>query len=489
MFIKPKWFQSILALLAWWRDLSYKQIAARLGWREHNVRYLLTGGQTLKKTELQETLPALDARPAHAAVAAAFAESVEFLDKEQRLTPGERDALELWQLGVARELREAAVELVVRSREVPPLDEYPQPKDVEPARWLAGVQILLLEPLPHDERLAVVWSIRKYQHWALAEACADESTRCCSQDLDKAEAWARLAVEVAERVQGPEGWQKRVRGYAAAAEPNVLRVRGKHDEAEAGLGEANRLWLAGTDPDCILDPGRLLDFEASLRRGQRRFPEALARVREALALTRFPGRVLVNKSSIEEAMGEYEVALETLREAEPYVRKQGKRRLRYQQKFNQAVLHTHLSCFAEAEALVDEVRDLAMGLGDEIFMSRVTWLQGRIAAGLGRLGNARVLLDQALWQFADREMWFDVALAVLEIAILLLREGKTVEVKALTPALALVFQSRKVHLEALAALRLFQEAVERETATAELAGRVLRFLFRARNDQGLKFES
>ncbi len=45
------------------------------------------------------------------------------------------------------------------------------------------------------------------------------------------------------------------------------------------------------------------------------------------------------------------------------------------------------------------------------------------------------------------------------------------------------------HREALAALKLFQEAAEREAATADLARRVLRFLFRARHDQGLRFES
>jgi hypothetical protein len=37
--------------------------------------------------------------------------------------------------------------------------------------------------------------------------------------------------------------------------------------------------------------------------------------------------------------------------------------------------------------------------------------------------------------------------------------------------------------------KLGYEAAEREEATAELARRVLRFLFRARDDQSLRFES
>jgi hypothetical protein len=84
-------------------------------------------------------------------------------------------------------------------------------------------------------------------------------------------------------------------------------------------------------------------------------------------------------------------------------------------------------------------------------------------------------------------MSYDVALALLETAAPLLAEGRTAEVKALAPRLSELFKAKGVHREALAALRIFQEAVEQETATADLARRVLRFLFRARHDQGLRF--
>jgi hypothetical protein len=86
-------------------------------------------------------------------------------------------------------------------------------------------------------------------------------------------------------------------------------------------------------------------------------------------------------------------------------------------------------------------------------------------------------------------MSFDVALALLEEAVLLLEERRAAEVKVLARELEKVFESKGVHREALAALRLFQEAAEREEATAELARRVLHYLFRARHDQGLRFES
>jgi hypothetical protein len=43
--------------------------------------------------------------------------------------------------------------------------------------------------------------------------------------------------------------------------------------------------------------------------------------------------------------------------------------------------------------------------------------------------------------------------------------------------------------EALAAIRVFCEAARQETATAELGRRVVRYLYRAEDDPGLKFEA
>jgi hypothetical protein len=136
---------------------------------------------------------------------------------------------------------------------------------------------------------------------------------------------------------------------------------------------------------------------------------------------------------------------------------------------------------------MDQVREVALALGDEIFLVRAIWLEGKTAAGLGRRAEACRLLEQAVEKFAALKLWYDVALAVLELSALLLDEGRTAEVKALTPRLAEVFESKKVHREALAALKLFRKAAEREAATAELARRVLDFLFRARYDEGLRF--
>ncbi len=312
--------------------------------------------------------------------------------------------------------------------------------------------------------------------------------REASRDLKSAASWARLAMLIARFVTGPASWLTRLRAYALAHWANILRVQGKLEEAEARLEEAKTLWQAGTDPDGVLDPGRLLDLEGSLRRAQRRFEEALAAFDQAVAVGRIPERALMSKGTTYDVMGDYEQAILTYFKALPRVERAGEPRLRNMLRLNCASSLCHVSRYVEAAELIEEVRRDPDGLG-KIDLTRILWLDGRILAGLGRPREARRRLAEARQRFAAEAMSYDVALALLEEAGLLLLEGRTEEVKALTLELAKIFDSKGVHREALAALRTFDEAVQQEVATADLARRVLSFLFKARYDQGLRFES
>jgi tetratricopeptide (TPR) repeat protein len=206
---------------------------------------------------------------------------------------------------------------------------------------------------------------------------------------------------------------------------------------------------------------------------------------EAEVVSRSKAHTLINKGFTLEVMGEYDRAIEALLKANLIA----DLRLRNIVRLNLAVNLCHVCRYAEATEMVHEVREIATEMGDEIGVLRATWLEGRIAIGLGENIRGRDFLEQALREFASRHMWFDVALALLEIAAMLLDQGQSAEVRVLSKGLVQIFESDGIHREALAALRLFWEAAEHETATADLARRVLRFLFRARYDQGLRFES
>jgi tetratricopeptide (TPR) repeat protein/DNA-binding XRE family transcriptional regulator len=344
-----------------------------------------------------------------------------------------------------------------------------------------------LAGLSEEPRLAVVQVAEEYQNWALCERLCLESIAEVSRQVERAAGLARLAQEVAERVAGPEEWRNCLRGYSAAHAANVLRVSGDLKVSDAVLEEALRLWHAGADPGAVLDPGRLLDLEASLRKDQRRFEEALSLLDRAIAVGRSPARSLIKKGFTLEVMGDYERAVETLLQAAPLIEIESDPRLLYMLRFNLAVNFAHLGRYSEASQLVQPVRELASGLGDDVFLVRVIWLEGRIAAGLGQREKALKLLQLARREFSDLKLVTDAALALLEESVLLLEEGRTAQVKELARGLAKVLESKGVHREALATLLLFQEAAESETATVELTRHLLGFLYRARHDPGLRF--
>jgi tetratricopeptide (TPR) repeat protein len=298
-----------LAILALWKDLSQKEIGAGAGIPQKQVSYYL------RKEELDDSVYArllrgVRGRSAEVDVVTACLEALEALSQDQEMTPEERGEVTTGVLEGTRVLQEVFSEAVRRSRDLPPVDGYPRPADLEASRWQARELWARLEPLSEGQRLAVARVAPEFQTWALVERVCEESIVQASRNVERSASLARLAQEIAERVQGPEGWRNRVQGFAVAHIANALRVQGEHQAAEASLQRAKRLWEGGSDSAEVLDPGRLLDLEASLRRDQRRFEETLALLEEALKVGRCPERYLINKGFTLEVMGEYDRAVE-----------------------------------------------------------------------------------------------------------------------------------------------------------------------------------
>lgn len=483
--------QLVVSILALVEGLGHKEIAARLGTtREIIAEYL---GRKRKKElaeEIYEWLLSIFRRwRASAAVVKACLEALESLDREKDLSDEELAAVEEEVLTGSRLMRKLLIAAIRKSRVSRLVEEgFPHGFEVPIARQRAEEQFRELKRLDARSRLAVVKLTRDYQNWALVERCCEAAIEQGSRDLKRSASWARLALAVAKWVPGLEGWRTRVRGFALAHWANLLRVKGDLITADIRLEEAKALWAVGCDPSGLLDPGKLLDIEGSLRRDQRRFEEAHSCFDRALPISRFPERILINKGFTYEVMGDYEHAIETLLTAEPYVERRGDPRLRNMLRLNRSNALCHASRHGEAAQLVEKVRRSPDGLG-KLDLARIPWLEGRILAGLGRREEALRKLAEARQSFETEQMDYDVILALLEESGLLLAEGRLAAVKALAPELTEMFESKGVHREALAAVQVFEDAVRQETASAELARRILGFLFRARHDQGLQFKS
>ncbi len=344
-----------------------------------------------------------------------------------------------------------------------------------------------------EERRILVKGVLEYQDPGLAEHLCEESVKAAASDAGVALTLAELALLIAGLVPGPPACRSSLQGYAWGFVSNARRVANDMQEAEAAFA---RVWQLWKEEDLSVYPfvlnkakARLFDLEASLRRDQRRFAEALELHDRALAASRPEdmGYRLVKKAKVEEELGDYEGALATLQQAAPSIEEQGEPRLIFVLRFNSAVNLLHLGRMDEAEELLAVAEAAAVSLGNELDLLRVRWLESRVHTGRGRTTEAIFSFDGVRREFAARGMAYDAALATLELASLYLEEEWTREVKALAREMAPIFQAQGIHREALAALQLFGDAAEREAISLEMARRLLDYLERARHEPGLRF--
>jgi tetratricopeptide (TPR) repeat protein len=342
-----------------------------------------------------------------------------------------------------------------------------------------------------EELRALVEGIREAQTWAFAELLCEKSEEAASHKADLALDLAALACRAAELAPGGEVWRSRLQGYTLAFLANAQRVANRLKLAEETFARALPLWEAGA----VADPGllaewRVLDREASLCRGQRRFAQALERLETALLLAprEEQGRILLNKAFTLQQEGEADRAIEALRQAAPLIDGKREPHRLYSLRINLAVSLANLGRYEEAEALLPEIRELALALRKELDMVRVTWLTAKVDAGLGWAAAAEPAFEQVRCAFRARGMDYDYALATLDLAVLLLGQGRAAEVRALAEEMVRIFASQTIDRETLEALTLFSQAASEEAATAVLARRLIANLARARTVPDLRFE-
>ncbi|HSS51510.1 MAG TPA: hypothetical protein VLX28_21410 [Thermoanaerobaculia bacterium] len=359
-----------------------------------------------------------------------------------------------------------------------------EPKTLEGERREAEAIWSALQPFPMEYRRRL---IELFPHasrsWVLAVTLCGASVRAASCDAQEALGLADLSLWIAGQVPG-EARRCRVQGYCWAHMGNARRVATDFDGADEAFAQAWALWRTGADFDSELLPEwRLLSLEASLRRAEQHFSEAmdlLDRARSAshgnMAAT---ARILVKKSNVFEHMGDSERALAVLLEAAPFVEAAADPDLLLALRFNTADNLGHLEKWEAAAALLPKVREVVAQQGGEMNRLRLVWLESRIAAGLRRPEEAKAALEQVRQRFTDLELPYEAALVSLELAILWLQAGRNAEAALIAVEMKWIFDDKKIQREALAALKLFCDAAEQEAATVELARRVIADVERA----------
>jgi tetratricopeptide (TPR) repeat protein len=454
------------------RERPRKEVAAATGLTLEQLRHLERGTHREPDTAtVKSALEALGLRPAEVIIVSSCLDALDSLDP----LADERE-------GAAREEAAAAAAQQVRLQwDGVASNSYPAPWQVELDRaaareaWQAFGSLKTLK-----EMTLVVRTVPDYSTWAMVELLCEESIRAASKDVWRAHDLAVIAVLIAVDLPVGRRWRLFLLGYAECHLSNAYRVVGDLEAADRLLESAKHHWAAGRDPDELLDPGRLLDLEGSLRREQCRFGQSLVVLEQAAALTRRPAQVALNTAFALEVMGKYEVAIQVLLSVEPEVEAHPERRLLTIQRFNLAGCMVHAGRHREAAFLLPAIRELVGELQDDLDGIRYRWLEGRVASGLGYPEEALKALDEAREAFAERGMHYDVALCLVESLVLRLRLGSQAEIQHLARELEALFTGNGIHRRALRALMILDSALKRQEATAELAGRLLAFLFRAR---------
>lgn len=289
---------------------------------------------------------------------------------------------------------------------------------------------------------------------------------------------ASLAVAFADKVADgstPEELAD-LQARAWAELGNAYRVADDFPAAEMALARSLDLYNCGTGSPLLF--ARLMDLTASLYTDQRRFPEAYRLLDCVYAIYSHMGdrqsaaRALISKGISTGYALEPEEAVRLLAQGIQQIDAARDPKLML------AAAHGLLWCLLDAgrvdevERLLGQVRGLYAVHGEHFDEVRAQWLEGRVAAGQGREEEAEQIFLHVRNVFMQDKQPYDAALASLDLAAVWLQQRRTTEIRLLVDEMVEIFRARNIRREALGALLMLHEAVQKDQATTALLQRV-----------------
>jgi len=351
----------------------------------------------------------------------------------------------------------------------------------ESERAAAPERFSQLMAQPEGPREELVASDEQFHSLALCEHILDRAREASFQEPDVGEELARLGLVIARYLDSDFYGRRLLQDLEARIWSEIANARRLASDlagAEEVLGRAESVVAGTPDP---LEVARILSLKATLRKDQRSFREALEIRNRALAIYRrcrqahSVGRELTNKASDLLELGEPDPAIDCLSEAIDVLDPDLEPRAYVGAHHNLVWALVDQDRFLEAAEAFPALQKL-YSEADPAIQSRKHWLSGRIASGLGRLKEAEKALTTARDEFRTRDIPYDFALVSLELALVYARQDRIADVRRLAAEMLPIFESRRIHREALAALNLFHRAAEREALTVGTLRKIIQRL-------------
>jgi tetratricopeptide (TPR) repeat protein len=348
---------------------------------------------------------------------------------------------------------------------------------------------------PREEWPVLLRLDRRLQTLAVCEMLIERSFEEGFRDTSRSIELAELGLQLSSLLDGVRYGHSVVQDLQARAWAylgNARRIGFDLAGAEEALARAERLAEGGSaDP---LEEARILDLRASLLSDQGRFEQAaelldvVIDIYDDLREPHRKGRAMISKGLFLGYAGWPEEAIRQIRKGLGLVDWDREPRLVLGARHNLAWFLNDCGRSEDAQRQLQRFRHSYHEFADAWTELRLGWLEGRIAVRLGRFVEAESRLLEVHRGFLAEGHGYDASLVALDLAHLYLEEGRHAEVKTLASGMLDVFLSQDIHRQALAALAVFQQAVEAESATPCLVREISSYLLRARKNPRLRFE-
>lgn len=330
--------------------------------------------------------------------------------------------------------------------------------------------------------------------WPMVEALLQASFDARYRDLTEMRTLAFAAVVAARNLKPGRYSPDRIADLQARAWGelgNTYRISDEFENAEEAFSCASEAWEQGSGD--LMTLARLLDLEASLRSAQRRLSETLEHLDYAYQLysqlgeRHLAGRVLIKRGINTAYDGRPEEAALLLREGISLIDVERDQELAAIARYE--LIHSLVDCGRYQEAgRVLLKSDLRQAFSTQpLNLLKLRWLEAKIALGRERLPKAENALRKVQQEFHRHGQEYDAALVGLDLAEVLLRQGRAPEVRVLAREILETFEDLGIQPEALKAMRYLRTACEREMATPGMVQRVVSFLRRLEWQPQLRF--